>query len=90
VDDFFRDRMRSRASGGVAVPAASTTRRKLRVRVRPHSNLEATKVALVASAEPDYAPFRRWRFELGLEARPLDGKEITRGWVGATRPWPER
>lgn len=91
VDDFFRDRFRDSSHARVALrPSASSTRRRLRVRVKPRTDLASSKVAVVYSADPGYALLKGGRVDLGVELVPFKSAEIVRGWVGVTRPWPDR
>lgn len=84
VGDFFHDRTK----GAAALTPLHPSVRRMRVRVRPHGRLSESKVALVYAANPGYELLRDGRFEMGVELVPLKGAQVTRGWVGVTRPWP--
>lgn len=88
VDDFFRDRFRGSPKGGTIASPVVTSSRRMRVRVRPHGDVDQSKVAVVYVARPSYELLRGGAFEVGAEMRPLESAEVTRAWVGVRRPWP--
>ncbi|MBI4345508.1 MAG: hypothetical protein HY553_01545 [Elusimicrobia bacterium] len=85
TDQFFGDRL-----GAQVIPSGHDP--KLRVRLRGVESLargdNKVRVGLTVSDRIGQGPLRGWRAEGGVETRVQRGGEV-RGWVGATRPWPE-